>query len=155
MNSAEFIEYISKPLTSDEMNLLYKANDINYDRCNLYYDFITSLNRKVVNTFLGDDVINSEEDVKNHFKWCFNDVVEKFSQEGIYFLDTKILKEYFYNFYIEIFYNSSNKKNGLENLDKFPNMSFKYYRLKTISDMDVLLELYRIFEKCLDFKLKM
>ena len=85
MNSAEFIEYISKPLTSDEMNLLYKANDINYDRCNLYYDFITSLNRKVVNTFLGDDVINSEEDVKNHFKWCFNDVVEKFSQEGIYF----------------------------------------------------------------------
>ena len=68
------------------------------------------LNRKVVNTFLGDDVINSEEDVKNHFKWCFNDVVEKFSQEGIYFLDTKILKEYFYNFYIEIFYNSSNKK---------------------------------------------
>ena len=59
MNSAEFIEYISKPLTSDEMNLLYKANDINYDRCNLYYDFITSLNRKVVNTFLGDDVIKS------------------------------------------------------------------------------------------------
>jgi len=33
-------------------------------------------------------------------------------------------------------------------------MSFDYYRIKTRSDMDVLLELYRIFEKSLDFKLK-
>ncbi len=155
MNSAEFIEYISRPLTSDEMNLLYKANNINYDRCNLYYDFITSLNRSVNNTFLGDDVINSEEDIKNHFEWCFNNRIEKFAKEGIYFLDTNTLKEYFFNFYIEIFYNNTNKKDSLERLDKFPNMSFKYYRLKTRSDMDVLLELYRIFDKSLDFKLKM
>ena len=154
MNSAEFIEYISKPLTSEEMILLYKANNINYDRCNLYYDFIVTLNNKIINTFLGDDVINSQKDIKNHFNWCFNDIIKKFAQEEIYFLDTKVLKEYFFNFYLEIFYNSNEKKNGLENLNKFPNMSFKYYRLKTRSDMDVLLELYRIFENCLDYKLK-
>ena len=66
MNSPEFIEYISKPLTSEEMILLYKANNINYDRCNLYYDFIVTLNKKIINTFLGDDVINSQKDIKNH-----------------------------------------------------------------------------------------
>ena len=136
------------------MILLYKANNINYDRCNLYYDFIVTLNNKIINTFLGDDVINSQKDIKNHFNWCFNDIIKKFAQEEIYFLDTKVLKEYFFNFYLEIFYNSNEKKNGLENLNKFPNMSFKYYRLKTRSDMDVLLELYRIFENCLDYKLK-
>ena len=33
MNSAEFIQYITKELTMEEMTLLYKANNINYDKC--------------------------------------------------------------------------------------------------------------------------
>ena len=61
MNSAEFIKYISTPLMVEEMQLLYKANNIKYDKCELYYDFITTLNKLIVETFLGDDVINSEE----------------------------------------------------------------------------------------------
>lgn len=154
MNSAEFIQYITKQLTMEEMTLLYKANNINYDKCNLYYDFIVTLNRKVVNTFLGDDVINSENDIKNHFDWCFNNTIKNFNKENITFMETDILSDYFFNFYVELFYNTTNKKDVLDKLDKFPNMSFVYYRLKTRSDMDVLLELYRIFEKSLDFKLK-
>jgi len=155
MNSAEFIEYITKQLTSQEMTLLYKANNINYDKCNLYYEFIMTLNRKVNNTFLGDDVINNEKDIKNHFTWCFDNTIKNFTKEGILFMETDLLKEYFYNFYVELFYYAPTKKDILDKLDKFPNMSFDYYRLKTRSDMDVLLELYRIFEKSLDYKLKM
>ena len=155
MNSAEFIKYITKELTMEEMKLLYKANNINYDKCNLYYEFIMTLNRKVNNTFLGDDVINNEEDIKNHFNWCFNHTIKNFSKEGILFMETDLLKEYFFNFYVELFYYTPTKKDILDKLDKFPNMSFDYYRLKTRSDMDVLLELYRIFEKSLDYKLKM
>jgi len=155
MNSAEFIQYITKELTMEEMTLLYKANNINYDKCNLYYEFIVTLNRKVNNTFLGDDVINNEEDIKNHFNWCFNHTIKNFSKEGILFMETDLLKEYFFNFYVELFYYTPIKKDILDKLDKFPNMSFDYYRLKTRSDMDVLLELYRIFEKSLDYKLKM
>tara|TARA_R100001460_G_scaffold62437_3_gene102535 strand:- start:13694 stop:14161 length:468 start_codon:yes stop_codon:yes gene_type:complete len=155
MNSAEFIQYITKELTMEEMTLLYKANNINYDKCNLYYEFIMTLNRKVNNTFLGDDVINNEEDIKNHFNWCFNHTIKNFSKEGILFMETDLLKEYFFNFYVELFYYTPTKKDILDKLDKFPNMSFDYYRLKTRSDMDVLLELYRIFEKSLDYKLKM
>ena len=154
MNSAEFIQYITKPLTMEEMTLLYKANNINYDKCNLYYDFILTLNRKINNTFLGDDVINSEKDIHSHFMWCFDNTIKNFSKEGIILKETNLLEEYFFNFYVELFYNTTHKKEVLEKLDKFPNMSFKYYRLKTRSDMDVLLELYRIFEKSLDFKLK-
>tara|TARA_B100001287_G_scaffold275813_1_gene284538 strand:- start:111 stop:533 length:423 start_codon:yes stop_codon:yes gene_type:complete len=138
----------------EEMTLLYKANNINYDKCNLYYDFILTLNRKINNTFLGDDVINSEKDIHSHFDWCFENTIKNFTKESIILKETMLLKEYFFNFYVELFYNTPNKKEVLEKLDKFPNMSFKYYRLKTRSDMDVLLELYRIFEKSLDFKLK-
>ena len=65
MNSAEFIKYITTPLMFEEMHLLYKANNVKYDKCELYHDFILSLNKLIVETFLGDDVINSEENIKN------------------------------------------------------------------------------------------
>ncbi len=152
MNSAEFIQYITTPLSYEEMQLLYKANNINYDKCNLYYDFILSLNCKVVNTFLGEDVINSEEDIKNHFVWCMETVISNFKEENINFKKVDELKEYFFNFYVELFYNQPNK--DLEKLNKIANLSFTYKRIKTRSDMDVLLELYRIFEKSLNFRLK-
>ena len=154
MNTGEFIKYISIPLTEEEMILLYKANNINYNKCSLFYDYIVSLNNKVCDTFLGDDVINSEKDILSHFLWCFKDVIKDFKEEGIIFDDISELREYFYNFYIEVFYNYNNKTDVLEKLNKLPEFSFVYQRIKTRSDMDVLIELYRLFEESLNFKLK-
>lgn len=154
MNSAEFIKYISTPLTPEEMMLLYKANNINYNKCNLYYDFIVSLNYKVYNTFLGDDVINSEKDIHSHFMWCFKDTIKDFKKENIIFENLEELNDYFYNFYIELFYNNPNKKECVDKLNKLAILSFDYDRIKTRSDLDVLIELYRLFEKSLNFKLK-
>ena len=154
MNSAEFIKYINNPLSFEEMNLLYKANNIKYDKCELYYDFIITLNKLVVETFLGDDVINGEEDIKNHFSWCVGTVLNNFKSENIIFDDTNNLSNYFFYFYIELFYNVNNKNDILEKLNKLPTLSFDYNRIKTRSDMDVLLELYHLFEKILNFKLK-
>ena len=154
MNSAEFIKYITTPLTIEEMNLLYKANNVKYDKCELYHDFILSLNKLIVETFLGDDVINSEENIKNHFNWCIEKIFNNFKEENIIFDEWDDLKNYFYNFYIELFYNINNKNEAIEKLNKLPILSFDYGRIKTRSDMDVLLELYRLFEKSLNFKLK-
>ena len=154
MNSAEFIKYITTPLTIEEMHLLYKANNVKYDKCKLYSDFIFTLNKIVVETFLGDDVINSEEDIKNHFKWCVEKVINNFKKENIIFDSTENVEEYFFNFYIELFYNVNNKDKIIEKLNKLPTFSFDYSRIKTRSDIDVLLELYKLFEKSLNFKLK-
>tara|TARA_Y100000589_G_C27199053_1_gene648559 strand:+ start:15311 stop:15778 length:468 start_codon:yes stop_codon:yes gene_type:complete len=154
MNTGEFIKYISTPLTYEEMVLLYKANNINYNKCTLFFDYIITLNCKVYDTFLGDDVINSEKDILSHFLWCFKDVIKDFKEEGIKFEYDEELSDYFYNFYIEVFYNSNNKKDSIEKLNKLAQFSFDYHRIKTRSDMDVLIELYRLFEKSLNFKLK-
>ena len=154
MNSAEFLKYITNPLTKEEMYLLYKANDIKYEKCELYKDFILTLNKLIVDTFLGDDVIHIEEDIKNHFGWCIDEVVNNFKKENIVFDNPINLKEYFFNFYLELFYNITYKKDSKEKLDKLPYLSFVYRRIKTRSDMDVLLELYRLFENSLNFKLK-
>jgi len=154
MNSAEFIKYITTPLTKEEMQLLYKANNINYDKCKLYYDFIITLNKLVTETFLGDDVINKEGDIKNHFSWCISKIFNNFKKEKIIFDETKNIEEYFYNFYVELFYKFDHVDQSIDKLNKLALLSFDYNRIKTRSDMDVLLELYRLFEKSLNFKLK-
>lgn len=154
MNTIEFLRYINTPLTKEEMTLLYKANNVKYDKCELYHDFIKSLNLTVVDTYLGDDVVITEEDKKKHYLWCFNKIVNNFREENIIFDDTNDLKFYFYNFYNELFYSSEDKEMVISKLNILPNLSFDYNRVKTRSDMDLLIELYKIFEKSLNFKLK-
>jgi len=154
MNSVEFFKYITMPLTIEEMTMLYKAYNIQYDKCCLFSDFIFSLNFYIVDTFLGDDVINDESDKKNHYNWCFNRVLSDFKEEGIEFSYNDDLNYYFYNFYFELFYNDIDKENSLEKLNKLPNYSFDYRKIKSRSDLDVLVELYKLFDKSLQNKIK-
>lgn len=152
MENSEFMNYITNPLTSDQMNLLYKANDIKFDRCNLYYDFIKSLNKVIVDTYLGSEYISTDREVKEHYLWCFNKVVSNFKEEQILFDDVDKLKEYFFYFYDELFYKDSDKL--LNKLDNLAEFSFDFHRIKSRSDIDIMIELYKLFEKSIYFKTK-
>jgi hypothetical protein len=152
MENSEFMNYIANPLTPEQMNLLYKANDIKFDRCNLYFDFIKSLNKIIFDTYLGVEYISTDREIKEHYFWCFNDVVKKFKEEYIVFDDIDKLKEYFFYFYDELFY--KDKEKSLSKIDNLPEFSFDYHRIKSRSDMDILIELYKLFEKSLYFKTK-
>lgn len=152
MNSLEFINYMVEPLTYEQMNLLYKANDVKYDKCNLYYDIIKTLNKLIVDTYLGDDYIISDEEKNAHYKWCFNTVIENLKKEKIVFGDTNDIKNYFFFFYDELFY--KDKEKNIEKIDNLAELSFKFYRLKSRSDMDIMIELYKLFEKSLNEKIK-
>tara|TARA_R110000751_G_scaffold212104_1_gene315536 strand:- start:12 stop:488 length:477 start_codon:yes stop_codon:yes gene_type:complete len=154
MNTIEFLSYIGQPLTKEEMTLLYKANNVRYDKCELYYDFIKTLNLLVIDTYLGDDVVITEEDQKRHYLWCFNKVVVDFKSENIIFEDTDGLKLYFFNFYNELFYLVDDKEDIMAKLNMLANLSFDFHRIKTRSDMDLLIVLYKLFEKSLNYKLK-
>ena len=152
MGNSQFMNYMIQPLSYEQMNLLYKANDIKIDRCDLYYDFIKSLNKKLTDTYLGSEYINSERETRQHYIWCFNKVIEDFKNEKIVFDETEKLKEYFLYFYDELFYKDNNK--SLEKLDNLAELSFNFNRLKSRSDMDILIELYKMFDKGLYFKTK-
>ena len=80
MENSEFMNYIIQPLTFEQMNLLYKANDIKFDKCELYYDFIKSLNKLLSDTYLGAEYINSDKETKEHYLWCFNKVIKNFKE---------------------------------------------------------------------------
>jgi hypothetical protein len=152
MENSEFVNYIKNPLTIDQMNLLYKANDVKFDRCNLYYDFIKSLNKVIVDTYLGTEYIVTDREVNEHYLWCFNSVVDNFKEESIVFDDVVRLKEYFFYFYDELFYKDSDKV--LNKLDNLAEFSFDFHRIKSRSDIDIMIELYKLFEKSLYFKTK-
>ena len=152
MDSFEFMSYMIDPLTHEQMNLLYKANDVKYDKCNLYYDVIKTLNKLIVDTYLGDEYISNEEQKIEHYNWCFNTVIENFKKEKIIFGNIDDLKDYFFFFYDELFYKDKHK--NIEKIDNLPELSFKFYRLKSRSDMDIMIELYKLFEKSLNEKIK-
>jgi|TARA_R110000803_G_scaffold174043_1_gene236680 hypothetical protein len=154
MRSSEFMNYISTPLTYEQMHLLYRANNIKYEKCELFHDFIKSINKIIYKTYLGEEYISNEKEMVQHFNWCVDKVLSDFGEENIIFQDTTQIKEYFYFFYEELFYKRNEDVNKLDKLDKLANLSFNYHRLKSRSDIDVLIELYKLLDKSLTKKIK-
>jgi hypothetical protein len=154
MDKVEFYKYITNPLTKEEMTMLYRANNIQYENCCLYSDFIRTLNHLVVTTYLGDDIHSDKGDKENHYKWCFNKVINDFKEEGILFTYNDDIEFYFYNYYLEQFYKDEEKKDAITKLDKLPKYSFDYRKIKTRSDLDLLVQLYKLFDISLKNKLK-
>jgi len=148
MDSSQFMKYIMDPLTYEQMQLLYNANNIKYDKVKLYYDFISTLNRLIDKTYLGDEYISTEEEMLGHFNWCFDKIIENFDKENIKFKNDNDLRSYFKYYYEHLYYNDSEK--SLEKIDDLPKYSFEYYRLKSMSDVDILVELYKLFERSLN-----
>ena len=136
------------------MHLLYRANNIKYEKCELFHDFIKSINKIIYKTYLGEEYISNAKEMVQHFNWCVDKVLSDFGEENIIFQDTTQIKEYFYFFYEELFYKRNEDVNKLDKLDKLANLSFNYHRLKSRSDIDVLIELYKLLDKSLTKKIK-
>ena len=73
--------------------------------------------------------------------------MDNFKEENIIFDDVVRLKEYFFYFYDELFYKDSDKV--LNKLDNLAEFSFDFHRIKSRSDIDIMIELYKLFEKSL------
>jgi hypothetical protein len=151
-NSKNFLHYINTPLSKESLMIIYDANDIKFDKCELYCDFIQSLIMMVFDTYMGDDLM-SNDDQSNHFKWCWDKNIKNFNNEGFSFVNTN-LYSYFSDYMVESFYSVSDKsiKNSL-----IPNMQlwetlFSYEKRKTSFDVDILIEIYNLFNNSLVIK---
>jgi len=145
-----FLKYIHTPVSKESVVVLYDANNIKFEKCELYGDFVQSLLSLAFDTYLGDDITNLEQQ-KNHFKWCWNKNVSNFAKEGVIFESNK-LYEYFLEFMLEVYYTSVDKKkteNMDKNLLKLWDDVFNYNNTKTNHDVDTLIEIYQIMEKSL------
>ena len=150
MNDTNFLEYINNPMDRDVIHMLYRKNNINIEKCGLYCDFTQSLIITIFDTYLGDDITDIGNQVK-HFVWSWNKVIDNFIDEGLDF-DNDNLYNYFLEFMLEAFYIIPDKDDfdfQDKKILKLWNDIFDYDKIKTKSEIDVLIEIYVIFEKAL------
>lgn len=147
----EFLSYIRTPLSQNSLNILYSANNIKFERCQLFSDIVQSLVCKIMDTYMGDKFTKPEQRIE-HFKWCWDSTMSDFINEGINLKPSEELYTYFEQFMFDSFYMTNDKgdinvvKDNLINLWKY---ILSYTTNKTRSDVDTFLEVYKIFEKTL------
>tara|TARA_R100001163_G_C5059130_1_gene195781 strand:+ start:1750 stop:2229 length:480 start_codon:yes stop_codon:yes gene_type:complete len=145
----QFLRYVTEHLSRDSVNLWVKVHNINHEKNELFSDFINSVYHLIKNTYLGDDVIKKEEDIKGHFNWCWTKTINNFTRENIFFDPVGKHKEYFWNLFKESFYTDIENS---EKLKKFFLHLFTLHINKTKSELDMLLEMYVLLDKSLENK---
>lgn len=155
MNSMDnFFNYISKPINKEDIDTWFKINNILPEKLELYYDFSFSLYDLIRNTFLGENenfetkINMTEEDVINHFKWCWNKTIENFRKENIFFENNEETFLYFKNFFMEVYYNQE-QDIVKKSLQDFFIQIFNKNNKHTKSDIEMFTELYKLLEKSL------
>lgn len=152
MNSMEnFFNWMSKPLPTDDVTIWFNVHNMNYEKIELIGDFFKSLYSKISDTYLGDDfsetkISLNQEDKESHFEWCWKNTVDDFSREYISIKTTGEHKDYFKDFFMETYYNQSDK-NVKSSIPNFISDVFKIQKPFTKSDLDILTELYKLVEK--------
>lgn len=151
-----FFNYITKPLTPEDVDVWFRSNNIIPEKLVLYYDFTRSLNMLIVKTYLGetDNAIEtkitlSDEDKGNHFIWCWNRTLENFKKESINFYPEGDHLEYFKSFFDDTFYNQKNEEIRNAINDFFTDL-FDTKKPFTKSDLDMISSLYKVLDKNID-----
>jgi len=152
-NNKVRIEKVFKDEGYSEFEIMkeLKSNGIMKERVELYRDFVVNLICYAHTTYFGRDFLKKEEDIKGHFSWAFNKVISEFAQEGIMFINTAELHEYFLEYFTQQFYNFETIP-PVKQYISFWDDIFAIHPKKQKNIMKVLLDLYQIFDKALDTK---
>ena len=151
-----FFDWLAKPMEKDDIDAWYLANNIIPEYTELFRDFCLSFLNLLNETYLGDDfnstdtkVVMTEEQNKNHFRWCWKTTVDNFKKENINFIFDDKDYEFFENFFYEIFYNHESEKMKVA-LDNFFVQLFDENYNKTKSDIEIFTDIYKTLERSLN-----
>lgn len=121
------------------------------DRIEIYYDFTYNLLSYIFEYYLDKETLFLDEDIKNHFMFCYRKVCDEFLKEEIDFTKNNKLMEYFYTYYYHHFYKNENDVD-MKYFINFWNSIFKIDNPKNKNTLNVLIELYSIFDKSIKTK---
>ena len=141
-----YLEFISSESYKNQIDVWIKAYNISYEKTELFYDFLISLFDSIETTYLGIDVMSEEIDQKNHFTWCWDKTISNFNNEKIYFKERGNCYEYFWNFFLEAYYYTQIDGNHIRIKEYFFKL-FEFKHRKTRSELDMLTEIYKLFEQ--------
>lgn len=142
------VDYYSKPLTSDQISYLNKLHEVTLEKCEVFRDYVITLNFCICDTYLGDDVINSDENLLIHFNWCWERIIDNFGQENLFFVEKGEHYYYFLNYFTDTFYSLDDKtKVDLNDADDYWTNIFRIDGNKTKSQYNVFIEVYRLLNE--------
>jgi len=149
-----FYNWMVKPLPKDEIIVWLNIHNMSYEKIDLYGDIFKSLNKTIMDTYLGDNVsetkiVLSKSDNKNHFDWCWKKTIDNFKKENIIIKDIGEHKDYYEMFFLDTFYNQSEDK-VKKSIPVFLKEIFDENMNYSKSDLDLLTELYKLMEKNLE-----
>lgn len=146
-----FFNWVTKNISKDEVISWLESNNMKYEKIDLYGDIFKSLYFIIQDTYLGDDELEtkidmSKEDKISHFKWCWDKLISDFEKEGIKIYKEGKHEKYFRNFFLDTFYDDSQKKLKI-GIKNFLKDIFDVEKEFTKSDLDILTEIYKLLEK--------
>jgi hypothetical protein len=148
-----FFNYVTKPLSPEDVDIWFKGNNIIPEKLELYSDFSHSLNLLIIETYLGEQPQSNEtkitltdDDNTKHFEWCWDKQIENFKKEGIIFENRGEHFDYFKSFFDEIFYNQKEDKIR-KSIESFFNELFDMKKPFTKSDLDMISTIYKMLDK--------
>lgn len=130
------------------MNNNQKYNIIK-NRIEIYRDFALNLLYCIFDYYLDKETLNKDQDIKNHFNWCFKKVCNEFLKEEINFSDNDELNKYFFTYYYHQFY-TNNQEISIKYFEKFWKNIFDMDRLKNKNKINILIEIYNIYDKSIN-----
>ena len=145
----EFFEYVSTPVNDEFTKWFYRAHNITREKSELYNEYLLSFFDIVFNTYLGPEHINTKKKMEEHFEWCWEKNNNNFIKEGIEIKNSKEIVDYFREFVLESFYAPTKEKNVETKIKWFWKKCFDFNSVRTKSELDILGEVYNIFEKAL------
>ena len=134
-----YIEFLKSENHKNQVDTWYKAYNIVYEKTQLYRDFLISLLDLIDETYLGKDVLTDSEDIKKHFLWCFNEIVNNFEKEKIYFKRDGLYVDYLWVFFYETFYLNENE-DRIKRIRTYLYNIFTFNYTKTKTDLEMLTE---------------
>ena len=146
-----FYNWITQPVPREEVEIWFNVHNIIPERVELFCDIVESFISLVVETYLGEDTSEtkikfSEDDITNHFNWCWNKTIENFFNENIIIDSEGEHKDYMKGFLNESFYNQKDE-NIKKSIKFFVKDLFDLDKTFVKSDLDILTEVYKVFNR--------
>jgi hypothetical protein len=146
-----FFDWMSQPVPKEDVLIWFNIHNLNYEKIELYGDFMKSLYFIISDTYLGEDeqetrIVMSDEDKGIHFEWCWKKLLDNFDRESIKFKSEGGHKDYFKSFFMDSFYDTSQKKLKVA-IPNFIEDVFNVEKPFTKGDLEILTELYVMLEK--------
>jgi hypothetical protein len=116
------------------------------DRVETYKDFTFNLIFYIYKYYLDRDTLNNDDDIRNHYMFCYNKTCSDFLEEDIDFRKNEELIEYFYEYLYHQFYTSENEIK-IKYFHNFWGGVFDIDRQRNKNILKVLVEIYLIFDK--------